>query len=169
MKFSIREIEGTSFIKIRNFKLWKMSELFNSRFPGGWYSLNCDNTELKRSKIFFFCFRTASLGAAGGWSNVKLSYFHCLLAPMQLLWKQCWGWIKVPLEFSCSEASFERHLFGGCRTRAEPSRAGATRVKFVGHATRTRFGQEAFGDGPMLGGVLSPGSNLTCRLGKFGK
>jgi len=54
------------FIKIRNFKLWKMPKQLNLRFPEGGYFLNCDNTELKRSsKIFFLCCRTASLGGRG--------------------------------------------------------------------------------------------------------
>jgi len=37
---------------MRNFKLWKMPKLLNSRFLKGRYFLNCDDTELKRfSKI----------------------------------------------------------------------------------------------------------------------
>jgi len=43
-----------------------MPELLNFSFPAGWYFLNCDNTELKRSsKSTFFCFRTASLEGKG--------------------------------------------------------------------------------------------------------
>jgi len=53
--WSEREIGRIFSIKMHNFKLWKMPELFNLRFPEGWYFLNCDSTELKRSsKIFFF-------------------------------------------------------------------------------------------------------------------
>jgi len=63
LKFSLGDIGRIFAIKICNFKLWKMPKLLNFRFPDGWYSLNCDNTDLKRSsKIFLFCFRTASLG-----------------------------------------------------------------------------------------------------------
>ena len=59
-------MEGFFSTKIRNFKFWKMPELLNFTIPEGWYFLNCDNTELKRSpKIFFFCFRTAWLGDGG--------------------------------------------------------------------------------------------------------
>jgi len=41
-----------------------MHKLLNFRFPEVCYFLNCDNTEVKRSKIFFFCFRAASLGGS---------------------------------------------------------------------------------------------------------
>jgi len=37
VKFSYREIGKDFFIKIRNFKLWKMSKLLDSRFPEGLY------------------------------------------------------------------------------------------------------------------------------------
>jgi len=51
---------------LRNFKLWKTPNLITFSFPEGRYFLNCDNTEQKRSyRIFFFCFRTASLGGSG--------------------------------------------------------------------------------------------------------
>jgi len=43
-----------------------MPELFNFRFPEGWYFLNWDNTELKKSsKIIYFCLQPASLGGSG--------------------------------------------------------------------------------------------------------
>ena len=48
-----------------------MSKLLNFRFPEGWYFLNCDNTEVETSIIFFFCLRTASLG---GWGLIN----YCL-------------------------------------------------------------------------------------------
>jgi len=39
----------------------------NFKFSEGWYLLNRNNSGLKRSsKIFFFCFRTASLGGIVG-------------------------------------------------------------------------------------------------------
>jgi len=60
------KLEGFFSIKIRNFKLWEMPKKLNFTFSEGWYFLNYDNTELKRSsKIFFFCCRTASLGGSG--------------------------------------------------------------------------------------------------------
>ena len=64
VKFCLREIERIFFPnKVRNFQLWKMPKLLNFRFLEGRYFLNCDNIELRRSsKIFFFCFRMASLG-----------------------------------------------------------------------------------------------------------
>ena len=42
-----------------------MPKLLHFRFPEGRYFLNCDNTELKRSSNFFFCFWRASLGGGG--------------------------------------------------------------------------------------------------------
>jgi len=61
-----------------------MSKLLYFGFPEGWYFLNCDNTELKRSSKINFCLRTASLGGQGlipvltsssptGWVRVHLS------------------------------------------------------------------------------------------------
>jgi len=35
VKFSLREIGGIFFIKIRNFKLWKIPKLINFGFPAG--------------------------------------------------------------------------------------------------------------------------------------
>jgi len=59
-------LEGFFSIKIRNFKLLKMPKLINFRFAEGLYFSNYDKTELIRSsKIFFLCFRTASLGGSG--------------------------------------------------------------------------------------------------------
>ena len=54
MKFSLREIRGIFPIKLRNFKLWKMTKLLNFRFPEGWYFSNFGNTEQKRSSKIFF-------------------------------------------------------------------------------------------------------------------
>ena len=54
VKFQLREIRRIFFTKIRYLKLRKMPKLLNFRFPAGCYSLNSDNTELKRSSIIFF-------------------------------------------------------------------------------------------------------------------
>jgi len=47
------KLKGFFPVKIRNFKLLKMPKLLNLRFPEGWYFLNCDNTERKRSSKTF--------------------------------------------------------------------------------------------------------------------
>jgi len=65
VKFSLREIRRIFPIELRYFKLWKMPKLLNIRFPEGWYFLNFDNTELKRSSETNLCFRTASLSGSG--------------------------------------------------------------------------------------------------------
>jgi len=53
VKISLRD--WFFFIEICNFKLLKMPEQLNFRFPGGRYYLNCNTTDLKRStKIFYF-------------------------------------------------------------------------------------------------------------------
>ena len=65
VKFSVREIWMIFPINVRKVKLWKMTKLLNFRFPYGWYFLNCDNTELKRSSKICCCFRTASLRGSG--------------------------------------------------------------------------------------------------------
>jgi len=81
VKFSLREIRRTFPIKLRNLKLWKMPKLLIFRFPQGWYFLNFNNTKLKRpSKIFFFCFRTASLGDSSGEKNS--CHLKCHLPPL---------------------------------------------------------------------------------------
>jgi len=49
--------------KLLNFIMRVYSHDF--MFPKGRYILNFDNTERKRSAIFFFCFRTASLDGSG--------------------------------------------------------------------------------------------------------
>jgi len=49
-----------------------MPKLFIIRFPGGDIFLIVNNTELKKSsKIFSFCFGTASLGGSGLSKQVK--------------------------------------------------------------------------------------------------
>jgi len=54
VKISLRANEKIFPIKLRNFKLWKMPELLNSRFPEERYFLNFANTELKRSSEIKF-------------------------------------------------------------------------------------------------------------------
>jgi len=54
VKFSLRDFRRIFTIKVRSFKLWKRPKLSNFRFPEGWYFLNCDSTELKRSCTIFF-------------------------------------------------------------------------------------------------------------------
>jgi len=62
VKFSLREIRRIFPINLQNFQLCKMPKLFNIRFPEGWYFLNFDNTELKRSSIINFLFPNGIAG-----------------------------------------------------------------------------------------------------------
>jgi len=55
VKFSLREIGRTMSVKNMNFLSFeKMPKSLNFKFSEGWYFLNCDNTELKRSSTIFF-------------------------------------------------------------------------------------------------------------------
>jgi len=54
MKYSLREIVRIFSTKARNLKLWKMAKLLNYGFQEGWYFLNYNSNELKRSSKIFF-------------------------------------------------------------------------------------------------------------------
>jgi len=66
VKFSLKEIEWIFQIRYEILSFEKCLNKGISGFQRGDIFLNCGNTELKRSsKIFFFCFRTASLDGSG--------------------------------------------------------------------------------------------------------
>ena len=95
-------------IKSRNFKLWKKLIFLNFRLPEGWYFFfNFDNTELERySKIFFFCFRTASLGGSGlNYDNSKITRPPPLFVDIVYL-----GWPEEPFQIRAKIATVLRTL-----------------------------------------------------------
>ena len=72
VKFSLREIRRTLPIKLRNFNIWKMPKVLNFRFPEGWYFLNGDNTQLKRSSKTIFSVSERYLWAVVGYVGHRL-------------------------------------------------------------------------------------------------
>jgi len=67
VKFGLREIERIFFsLKHAILSFGKCLNNLILGFQGDDIFLHCDKTKLKRSsKIFFFCFRAASLGGSG--------------------------------------------------------------------------------------------------------
>ena len=74
MKFRLTENGRIFSTKIRSFKFWKMPKLLNLRFPEGWYFLNCENTEMKRSSTINVSVYERHRWAVGGLTLCKLEY-----------------------------------------------------------------------------------------------